>query len=204
MIIGSLGVLVASAILLITGVVIGNDQLLTASIVASIVSALFLYVGAASIQREQPYRRPYYSQDPDETAEFSRIIPDTPTNEIPAVRQERFESTEYRIDRGDPNIPAQASQQDEPSDSIKEELDGEPSEQKLSHVEKAQLMRLTAEVVVIDGRPRFHHSGCVHLVGRETESLPVAEAMTLGFGPCALCEPTSWLVRDRSTFVGSG
>jgi hypothetical protein len=47
---------------------------------------------------------------------------------------------------------------------------------------------------VIDGRPRYHLPGCVHLLGREHESLPVGEAVELGFSPCGLCEPDSTLL----------
>ncbi|MFC4335625.1 hypothetical protein [Salininema proteolyticum] len=185
MIIGSLSVLVSSAILLVTGVVVGNDHLLTASIAASVVSALFLYVGAASVNREETYRRRTFSSDMDSTAELARIIPETPTKEVPVVRGEKFASTDYVIDRGE-ELP--------PRDPKADPLEGEPGEQKLSSVERAQIMRLNAEVMVIDGRPRFHHSGCVHLVGRESEPLAVAEAVTLGFGPCVLCEPATRLL----------
>jgi hypothetical protein len=64
----------------------------------------------------------------------------------------------------------------------------------MSSVEAAALMRLDTEVVVVDGRPRFHHSACAHLSGREHEPLPVAEALELGFTPCALCAPVSRLL----------
>ena len=46
-------------------------------------------------------------------------------------------------------------------------------------------------VVVVDGRPRYHLAGCPHLVGREPEPLPVAEAVELGFTPCAHCAPAT-------------
>ena len=35
---------------------------------------------------------------------------------------------------------------------------------------------------MIDGRPRYHLTGCVHLLGRRTEPLPVSEAVELGDG----------------------
>jgi hypothetical protein len=64
----------------------------------------------------------------------------------------------------------------------------------MSSVEAAALMRLDTEVAVVDGRPRFHHSLCAHLTGRDHEPLPVAEALELGFTPCGRCEPVSRLL----------
>ncbi len=55
---------------------------------------------------------------------------------------------------------------------------------------------MSAEVLVIDGRPRYHQAGCVHLLGRESEPLPVSEAVELGFTPCSLCEPDSALLAE--------
>ena len=55
---------------------------------------------------------------------------------------------------------------------------------------------MSAAVLVIDGRPRYHLPGCVHLLGREGEPLPVSEAVELGFTPCSLCEPDSALLAE--------
>ena len=48
---------------------------------------------------------------------------------------------------------------------------------------------LTDEVLVIDEHPRYHLAGCVHLTGRTTIPLPLDEARTDGFTPCAVCAP---------------
>ena len=60
----------------------------------------------------------------------------------------------------------------------------------------ARVARLTIEVLVVDGRPRYHLAGCIHLLGRQSEPLPVGEAIELGFTPCGLCEPDSALLAD--------
>jgi hypothetical protein len=70
----------------------------------------------------------------------------------------------------------------------------EPTEQRMTSIESAALMRLDTEVAVVDGRPRFHHSACSHLTGRDHEPLPVSEALELGFTPCAMCRPVSRLL----------
>ena len=48
---------------------------------------------------------------------------------------------------------------------------------------------LKDEVLVIDEHPRYHLAGCAHLRGRTPIPLPVDEARTDGFTPCAVCEP---------------
>jgi clumping factor A len=50
------------------------------------------------------------------------------------------------------------------------------------------------DVVVVDGRPRYHMSDCRTLGGRTVEALPVAEAVVLGFSPCGRCRPVDRLV----------
>ena len=48
---------------------------------------------------------------------------------------------------------------------------------------------LTDEVLVVDEHPRYHVAGCSRLAGRETIPLPLDEARTDGFTPCAVCSP---------------
>jgi hypothetical protein len=58
---------------------------------------------------------------------------------------------------------------------------------------------LTDEVLVIDEHPRYHLAGCRHLRGRTTIPLPLDEARTDGFTPCAACSPDRNLAeRERA------
>lgn len=72
----------------------------------------------------------------------------------------------------------------------------EPAVQQVSSADAERVGRMSTEVLVIDGRPRYHLPGCVHLLGRDSEPLPVSEALELGFTPCGLCEPDSALLAD--------
>jgi hypothetical protein len=72
----------------------------------------------------------------------------------------------------------------------------EPAPQQVTVGDAARVAQLATEVLVVDGRPRYHLPGCVHLLGRESEPLPVGEAVELGFTPCSLCEPDSALLAD--------
>jgi len=77
-----------------------------------------------------------------------------------------------------------------------EEPADEPPAQQVSAADTARVAGLPVDVLVIDGRPRYHLPGCVHLLGRENEPLPIAEAVELGFTPCGLCEPDSALLAE--------
>ncbi|SCF41624.1 hypothetical protein GA0070564_108126 [Micromonospora mirobrigensis] len=73
-------------------------------------------------------------------------------------------------------------------------LPDEPPAEPVTPAQAALVARLDAEVRVVDGRPRYHLADCVHLVGRDDESLPVAEAVELGFTPCSRCTPHAVLL----------
>jgi hypothetical protein len=70
----------------------------------------------------------------------------------------------------------------------------EPLPQKVSPADAVRVARLDSEVLVVDGRPRYHVPDCPHLVGKLTEPIPVNEAVELGFSPCGLCRPVDRLV----------
>lgn len=72
----------------------------------------------------------------------------------------------------------------------------EPAEQRVTPAEAARVARLPDAVEVVDGRPRYHLANCPHLLGRVAETLPVAEAVELGFTPCAQCAPATVLLAD--------
>ena len=73
----------------------------------------------------------------------------------------------------------------------------EPRAQWVAPADAAQLAVTTIEVHVVDGRPRYHVVGCPHLAGRESDALPVAEAIDLGFTPCGVCRPVDRLLATR-------
>jgi clumping factor A len=72
--------------------------------------------------------------------------------------------------------------------------------QSVRPADAVKVARLDAEVLVVDGRPRYHLPDCPHLIGRMTEGLPVAEAVELGFSPCGLCRPVDRLVATAARY----
>ncbi|GGN77555.1 hypothetical protein GCM10010112_50690 [Actinoplanes lobatus] len=89
---------------------------------------------------------------------------------------------------------AAVEQPDEFDEPDADDPDDEPLPQSVRPADAVLVARFDTEVLVVDGRPRYHMADCPHLVGRLTESLPVNEAVELGFSPCGLCRPVDRLV----------
>lgn len=88
----------------------------------------------------------------------------------------------------DPVPPAEASpvvDESSPED--------EPAEEPTDAADLLVISGLTADVRVLDERPRYHLAKCAWLGGRSSIGLPVAEARQLGFTPCARCSPDATL-----------
>jgi clumping factor A len=86
----------------------------------------------------------------------------------------------------------------EPVAEPDEEPPGEPVPQRISPADAVRVSRMSADVLVVDGRPRYHAADCPHLAGRPAEALPVAEAVDLGFTPCGACRPVDRLVAEAA------
>lgn len=88
--------------------------------------------------------------------------------------------------RGESNPPP-ATQPEPPADE-------EPDEEAGSPADAAQLAARTDNVLVVDGRPRYHLAGCPSLAQSEIVLFPVGEARSAGFTPCARCRPDAHLL----------
>jgi hypothetical protein len=116
---------------------------------------------------------------------------------VPAQSDARSAPVDERTGR---EFPADEDDEyDEYDDDDEDEADeddpeDEPLPQRVSAADAARVAQLDTDVLVCDGRPRYHLPGCVHLLGRDNEPLPVSEAVELGFTPCSLCEPDSALL----------
>jgi hypothetical protein len=102
---------------------------------------------------------------------------------------------ESRTERDEPTSPEDATS---PAGDAEPEYDDdppdEPAPQAVSAADAAKVARMSTDVLVIDGRPRYHLPGCLVLLGRESQPLPVSEAVELDFTPCSLCEPANALL----------
>lgn len=79
------------------------------------------------------------------------------------------------------------------------EADVDPGEEDTDATDLLVVSELTAEVLVVDERPRYHLRRCRWLAGKLTIPLAVNEARQLGFTPCARCTPDAVLARRHRT-----
>lgn len=105
--------------------------------------------------------------------------------------------------------PAAASTADQPEPEEPEPVAASPEpppedlpDPDVEEVEVTDLLvvvDLKDEVLVVDEHPRYHVEGCTWLAGRETIPIPLDEARTDGFTPCAVCTPDRTLAeRERA------
>jgi hypothetical protein len=84
-----------------------------------------------------------------------------------------------------------------------EKLRGDPPVEDVEVTDLLLVLDLHDEVLVVDEHPRYHLPGCRWLRGRATIPLPVDEARTDGFTPCARCTPDRTLAeRERTRRAG--
>ena len=214
MIAASLVLILGAVALLVLGLVNGSSGLLVGSIGTSLLAAVALVVGvrqAASSrslaelegaeqfdgdedgwtyqapQREGPVRASVPPRGPQRLDGWA----DEPAREREPIERAALERTALVA------VPSQILH-DNDAEGYPEDEDppDEPVAQRVSASDAARVARMTKDVLVIDGRPRYHVAGCVHLLGRPFEPLPVGEAVELGFTPCGLCEPDSALLAD--------
>ncbi|MGH3858291.1 hypothetical protein [Actinokineospora sp.] len=79
----------------------------------------------------------------------------------------------------------------------------EPGEEPTDAADLLVISGLTADVRVLDERPRYHLAKCAWLGGRSSIGLPVAEARQLGFTPCARCSPDATLAAKHRAGRGA-
>ena len=223
MIVASLVLILGAVALLVLGLVNGSSGLLVGSIGTSLLAAVALVVGvrqAATARSLAEQEAEQYEGDEDdwshrtshrEEPARAAIPPGAPERpggwaDEPAREREPIERAVLeRTAVVGVSVPSQVLHDDGPEVYSESYADGygddedppdEPVAQRVTASDAARVARMSTDVLVIDGRPRYHVAGCVHLLGRPFEPLPVGEAVDLGFSPCGLCEPDSALLAD--------
>ncbi|MFS8478692.1 MAG: hypothetical protein FWJ93_06970 [Micromonosporaceae bacterium] len=193
MIAASLLLILVAVVLLGVGLARGDNASLIGSIAASLLAAIALVVGARRIagdQLDEPLDAPEELDDGfgPEPEEPGRAGPVTraaaPAAEIPGQASAPSQAAGAGASGGQ----AEMDDEEDPPD--------EPPPQAVSPADAARVAQLSVEVLVVDGRPRYHLTDCAHLRGRPSEPLPVSEAVELGFTPCGRCKPNDALLAD--------
>lgn len=176
MIVASLLLILVAVMLLVSGLAGGSSLLLIGSIAASLLAAIALVVGARQAAAGRAG-----AEAGGEPVIPSQAGPGHPFRMTTGGRQPV----------GDPSgggLSGQAGPAAAPID--------EPGPQEVPSADAALVAQLGTDVLVIDGRPRYHLSTCPQLTDQESEPLPVREAVELGFTPCGRCEPDNTLLAD--------
>jgi len=212
---GSLLLILVAVVSFGLGLARGSNVFLVASIGASLLAAIAVVLGA----RQAAAARTAVGRESYDGLGDAEAVPEQSAGRPRDAGRRRSEGTVYGRDaetrpaadpgtgvlvEDDPDrapIPSQSAGSRHVELDIEPDIDDddppdEPAAQLVSPADAARVARLSAQVLVIDGRPRYHQPGCVHLLGRESESLPVSEAVELGFTPCSLCEPDSALLAE--------
>jgi hypothetical protein len=222
-IVASLLLILVAVTLLVFGLASGSSVLLVCSIAVSLLAAVALVVGARQAAaaragtgygddervrrvgdeddlRVQHHRSTARANEPGRRRAAAWGAGDSPVAVAEPVQATVPGQGTYRsaaaddLGRSEPVSPAYGGAGGLADADDDEELPDEPAAQYVSAADAARVAQMSTDVLVIDGRPRYHVAGCVHLLGRESEPLPVGEAVELGFTPCSLCEPDSALL----------
>lgn len=194
----SLLLILVAVVLLVIGLAGGSSPLLATSIAASLLAALALVAGTRRVAaRRAAAERPDVAASSGHVPHAGTGAPAGPG--IPAQHTPGREGSDGGWRQPATSLSADAGEPDDASAEPDQAMDDPPDEPpalRVSAADAALVARLDAPVMVVDGRPRYHLADCPHLTGRDAEPLPVAEAVALGFTPCARCAPDPFLVAN--------
>ncbi|MFC0504513.1 hypothetical protein [Micromonospora costi] len=202
MIVANLLLILVALVLLVLGLASGSSLMLIISIAASLLAAVALVVGARQAAANRAAAAPGRSGqwEPEATPAAGTAAPGAAYGPPLAEPEIPVQHVPPTVGTGggwrQPPAPP-ADDEPSPSGEAAEAYDDEPDAEPVTPAEALLVAGLPDEVRVVDGRPRYHRADCAHLVGREHEPLPVAEAVELGFSPCAHCAPATALLTDR-------
>jgi hypothetical protein len=64
-----------------------------------------------------------------------------------------------------------------------------PETHAVTSAELATASGASGEVLVVEGRPRYHVAGCRYLTGKDAKGVEVGQAQADGFTACGVCKP---------------
>ncbi|MFD8525928.1 hypothetical protein ACFV0L_00825 [Streptosporangium canum] len=174
MILISAGLVVTAIVLLIAGFVLAKPFLVMWSIAVSVLSAVFLVIGAL-LRRHELF--------PGGRAGEAPLPPrgPAPAGPMPAPHM--------RPDQRVPSAPHPRAPHGMPPAATAAPQPRPRPVAGPAPAARQGLLDAEAIVLVIPGRKRYHVAGCRQLVGRDHEELTHEEAREEGFTPCTTCLP---------------
>ena len=137
-------------------------------------------------------------QPPSGATAASAVDPAPPAAPPPAVPEAGTAAPDPA-----PEEPSTAAQAPRGAQAAGKPPAGDPPVEEVEVTDLLLVVDLHDEVLVVDEHPRYHLAGCPWLAGRPTIPLPIDEARTDGFTPCAQCSPDRTLAeRERGRRAG--
>ncbi|MCW2578422.1 MAG: uncharacterized protein JWR82_23 [Blastococcus sp.] len=198
MILAAFLLVLAGAGLFVAGLVTGVTLLYWVCVAVCVVAAVLLVVA-----RRQMTATPAAAAAPPANEPATRRTTSS-TATVPAVAPATTAAESAAPAGGSPavdGLPSDGAPRQQAAPVA--ELDDPPVEE-VEVTDLLLVVDVTDEVLVVDERPRYHLAGCVHLVGRTPIPLPLDEAKTDGFTPCAVCEPDRNLAERVRAQRGAG
>lgn len=216
MIVFSFLLVLAALGLLVVGLLGASQVLIWGSIAASAAAGLCLVMAIVAQRRngredlvDIPPGRPDFEADAPTTV-ISPVVGERASARSGATRAPSWDEPpgHDRAPGAGPEQPARHQHGGDSghagvgaADGFIEDPPDEPVEENVSATDVLRTADLAYDVLVIDGRPRYHLVDCPHLRDRESVSLPLAEARESGFTPCSLCRPdTTLAARTRERY----
>jgi hypothetical protein len=160
--------------LFVAGILTGTTVLYWACVAACVVAAVCLFAARRQMTAATPAPAP-----PAERSEPARAE----MKEAPAPAG----ATASTVIPTKDSAAEESSAQHELPAELEEE--GDPGVEEVEVTDLLLVVDLTDEVLVVDEHPRYHVAGCSWLRGRTTVPVPLDQARTDGFTPCAVCSP---------------
>ena len=193
MTIASILLILVALVFLVAGLADGSGPLLIVSIAASLLAAVALVVGArqTAATRAAAGRTARRRGRATGAGYGAPVVePEIPVQHVPPTA-----GGGWRQPPGPPS-GSDLRPRPAPSPGTDEVPLDEPDVQQVRPEDEDLVARLATTVHVVQGRPRYHLATCSHLLDRLPSRIPAAEAVELGFTPCARCAPVTALLAD--------
>jgi len=195
----SLLLFLAGVGLLAGGLVSESIVLEVGSILAALLAAMVLYFGVRQ-RGGVPVEEPEAGETPPNFAPLKSTWSRPADAEATAAEEPgpaAGESADWLLEPAEQAAPPVEEPVAAEVEAQEEPLPGdEPEEEPVSDADALRVSERTDDVLVIDGRPRYHLQLCPTLGDDETVALPVSEAREAGFTPCARCRPDFHILGD--------
>ena len=176
------GLLVLAGLgLFVAGILTGATVLYWACVAACLIAAVCLFLARRQMRATSPSAATPARAEPAGTAE----------SQAPAA-------TGTAVPAGATSATTGAAEEPAAAHGLPEELEeeGDPGVEEVEVTDLLLVVDLTDEVLVVDEHPRYHVAGCSWLRDRPTVPVPLDQARTDGFTPCAVCTPDRTLAEQ--------